>query len=157
MDLPRRKDAVGLGNASHVLSTPLQCYPNAPLEFHALKVCAARSCCVEEMHPPQCLLMHACAAREVLVCHIRHWRASLGIRVCQHCGTCVFVDIEAWNPQAPSARAVESSRGLYQAPAPEAEPAQTAAGAGAGAAEESVDASLTGQSLTFADRPLWQL
>ena len=39
MDLPRRKDAVGLGNASHVLSTSLQCYPNAPLEFHALKVC----------------------------------------------------------------------------------------------------------------------
>ena len=42
MDLPRRKDAVGLGNASHVLSAPIQCYPNAPLEFHAFKVSARR-------------------------------------------------------------------------------------------------------------------
>ena len=38
MDLPRRKDAAGLGNASHVLSTPLQCYQNSPLELHGLKV-----------------------------------------------------------------------------------------------------------------------
>ena len=42
MDLPRRKDAVGLGNASHVLSAPLRCYPNAPLEFHAFQVSARR-------------------------------------------------------------------------------------------------------------------
>ena len=38
MALPQRKDAAGLGNDSHVLSTPLRCYPNSPLEFHSLVV-----------------------------------------------------------------------------------------------------------------------
>ena len=38
MVLPQRKDEAGLGNASHVLSSPLRCYPNSPLEFHAFKV-----------------------------------------------------------------------------------------------------------------------
>ena len=48
MDLPRRKDVGGLGNASHVLSRPLQCYPNAPIEFHAFQVRAALSSCIND-------------------------------------------------------------------------------------------------------------
>ena len=69
---------------------------------------------------------------------------EMGISISRHRGTCVWVDIRALDWQAPSARAVESSRGLYQAPAPEAEPAPTAVGAGDGAAEVAVDASLPG-------------
>ena len=38
MAVPQRKDAVGLGNDSRVLSTPLRCYPNSPIEFHSLVV-----------------------------------------------------------------------------------------------------------------------
>lgn len=38
MALPQRKDAAGLGNHSHVLSSPLRCYPNSPLAFHSLVV-----------------------------------------------------------------------------------------------------------------------
>ena len=38
MAMPQRQDAVGLGNFSHVLSTPLRCYPNSPLPFHSLVV-----------------------------------------------------------------------------------------------------------------------
>ena len=38
MALPQRKDALGLGNSSHVLSNTLRCYPNSPLEYHNLVV-----------------------------------------------------------------------------------------------------------------------
>ena len=56
MDLPRRKDTVGLGNASHVLSSPLQCYPNAPVEFHTFQVIATQPSCSLSS------LMQICAA-----------------------------------------------------------------------------------------------
>ena len=49
--------------------------------------------------------------------------------------------------QASSARAVETSTGLYQAPPPEVEPALTEAHAEEGAAAVTVDASLPGQAL----------
>jgi hypothetical protein len=35
--LPLRPEGPGLGNFSNVLTQPLRCWPNAPLQFHKLK------------------------------------------------------------------------------------------------------------------------